>query len=98
MFLLLPPDCILAFAGRPVIPSSVADDGPPLSKDSATLEGYAANSIHANHSDMVKFGSAENSGFRRVLGTLMRWQDLTVPNLNSQQVRSPAMTLTLKCR
>lgn len=42
-------------------------------KDSATLEGYHALSIHANHSDMVKFSSADDNGYRRVLGELDRW-------------------------
>jgi protein SERAC1 len=47
--------------------------GEVVTKESATLEGYNAFSIHANHSNMVKFGSAEDNGFRRLLGELMRW-------------------------
>ncbi|EMT73374.1 hypothetical protein FOC4_g10004744 [Fusarium odoratissimum] len=44
--------------------------GTIVSKESASLEGYSAFSIHTNHSDMVKFGSAEESGFKRLLGEL----------------------------
>lgn len=48
--------------------------GKIVSKESATLEGYSSFSIHANHSDMVKFGSANENGFKRLLGELMRWE------------------------
>ena len=47
--------------------------GKIVSKESATLEGYSSFSIHANHSDMVKFDSANENGFKRLLGELMRW-------------------------
>jgi hypothetical protein len=47
--------------------------GKVVSRDSATLEGYNAISIHANHGDMVKFGSTEDNGFKRLLGELARW-------------------------
>lgn len=47
--------------------------GTIVSKESASLEGYSVFSIHANHSDMAKFGSAEESGFKRLLGELVRW-------------------------
>jgi predicted alpha/beta hydrolase family esterase len=48
--------------------------GKVVSKESATLEGYNQISIHANHRDMVKFGSAEDNGFKRLLGELIRWE------------------------
>ena len=48
--------------------------GTVVSKDSATLEGYNSVSIHANHRDMVKFSSAEDNGFKRLLGELNRWE------------------------
>ena len=48
--------------------------GKIVSRESATLEGYNQFSIHANHSDMVKFGSAEENGFKRLLGELIRWE------------------------
>ena len=48
--------------------------GKVVSKESATLEGYASFSIHANHSDMVKFVSAEENGLKRLLGELVRWE------------------------
>ncbi|KXX73079.1 Protein SERAC1 [Madurella mycetomatis] len=44
-----------------------------VSKDSATLEGYTSFSIHANHRDMAKFASADENGFKRLLGELARW-------------------------
>jgi len=47
--------------------------GTVVAKGSATLEGYAAFSIYANHSDMVKFASPEDNGFKRLLGELARW-------------------------
>jgi protein SERAC1 len=47
--------------------------GKVVSKDSATLEGYNALSIRANHRDMVRFSSAEDNGFKRLLGELVRW-------------------------
>jgi hypothetical protein len=48
--------------------------GKVVPKESATIEGYNQFSIHANHSDMVKFGSAEENGFKRLLGELIRWE------------------------
>lgn len=59
--------------------------GKVVSKESATLEGYASFSIHANHSDMVKFHSAEENGFRRLLAELVRW---------ASQVRHPPLDQT----
>ncbi|RTE70300.1 hypothetical protein BHE90_015307 [Fusarium euwallaceae] len=44
-----------------------------VTKDSATFEGYTPLSIHANHSNMVKFSSDRDTGFKRVAGELMRW-------------------------
>lgn len=67
--------------------------GSVVSKSSATLDGYNAISIHANHSDMVKFGSADDNGFKRLLGELIRWksqiQDPTTsqPILSSKEVQ-----------
>lgn len=48
--------------------------GKVVSKESATLEGYNSATIHANHRDMVKFGSVEDNGFKRLLGELTRWE------------------------
>jgi hypothetical protein len=45
-----------------------------VSKESATLEGYTHITIHADHRDMVRFGSAEENGFKRLLGELIRWE------------------------
>ncbi|CAG2001638.1 unnamed protein product, partial [Fusarium graminearum] len=51
--------------------------GKVVSKESATFEGYDPITIHANHGDMVKFGSAEENGFKRVVGELAVWSSET---------------------
>lgn len=56
---------LLAF-GRVVVP-----------RESATFESYMPISIHANHSNMVKFDSVEDNGFKRLLGVLVRWETST---------------------
>lgn len=43
-------------------------------KRSAIFHGYDFYSIHASHKDMVKFVSAEETGFRRIFAELNRWQ------------------------
>ena len=53
--------------------------GKVVSKESATIEGYMSVSVHANHRDMVKFGSDNENGFKRLVGDLMRW----VPSLST---------------
>lgn len=50
--------------------------GHVVSKESATLEGYTLFSIHADHRDMVRFKSADNTGFLRLVGELTRWMSL----------------------
>ncbi|KAM0547291.1 hypothetical protein ACHAPJ_010426 [Fusarium lateritium] len=47
--------------------------GQVVSKDSATFEGYDPVSIHADHANMVKFGSAGETGFKRLVGELKMW-------------------------
>jgi hypothetical protein len=72
--------------------------GKVVSKESATLEGYASFSIHANHSDMVKFASAEENGFKRLLGELTRWRDQArdsaarQPQSTEAQIQGPVGT------
>ncbi|KAM0418587.1 hypothetical protein ACHAPT_012486 [Fusarium lateritium] len=58
--------------------------GKIVSKESATLEGYNSSSIHANHRDMVKFGSVDDNGFKRLLGELMRWEMQVRPATTGQ--------------
>ena len=59
-------------------------------KESAILEGYGHYSIHATHADMVKFASAEETGFRRVSGELLRWQEsITAPKTKTARPRPP---------
>lgn len=45
-----------------------------VNEASATLEGYSSMSIHANHSNMVKFATTEDNGFKRLVGELVRWK------------------------
>ncbi|RYP79040.1 hypothetical protein DL771_000018 [Monosporascus sp. 5C6A] len=59
--------------------------GRVVSKESATLEGYTAVSVHADHRNMVRFGSADDNGFKRLFGELIRWQGLADPAPSSQQ-------------
>jgi protein SERAC1 len=47
--------------------------GKVVSKESATFAGYTPISIHANHRDMVRFASSDETGYKRVLGELTRW-------------------------
>jgi protein SERAC1 len=47
--------------------------GKVVSKESATLDGYNSITVHANHRNMVRFASAEENGFKRLLGELVRW-------------------------
>ncbi|KAK4141525.1 vegetative incompatibility protein HET-E-1 [Dichotomopilus funicola] len=63
-----PPDVTCFFEELPL-----PGVGKVVSKESATIEGYNPVTIHANHRDMVKFASAEENGFKRVLGELVRW-------------------------
>ncbi|KAI6771494.1 hypothetical protein HG531_009119 [Fusarium graminearum] len=62
--------------------------GKVVSKDSATLESYNAISIHANHSNMVKFSSEDDNGFKRLLGELIRWES-QIRNSVAGQPRRP---------
>ncbi len=62
--------------------------GSVVSKESATLEGYHSISIHANHGDMVKFGSIEDNGLKRLLGELSRWKSQARYPVTSQPTRT----------
>jgi pimeloyl-ACP methyl ester carboxylesterase len=48
--------------------------GQVVSKASATFSDHPLMSIHGNHSDMVKFATIEDNGFKRVAGELVRWE------------------------
>jgi len=47
--------------------------GTVVSKRSATFSGYNLKSIHANHRDMVRFETGEDTGFQRLVSELERW-------------------------
>lgn len=59
--------CFFEELGMPMV-------GKVVSKESATFPGYNPRSIHANHSDMVRFATPDDSGFKRVMGELVRWE------------------------
>jgi hypothetical protein len=44
-----------------------------VSKDSATLQGYTAIGIHADHRDIARFASEDDPGFVGISGELLRW-------------------------
>lgn len=62
--------------------------GEVVPRASATLESYNAISFHANHGDMVKFGSADDNGFQRLLGELVRWESEVGKSATRQVSRS----------
>ena len=59
--------CFCEEIGLPVV-------GKVVSKASATFADHPLMSIHANHSDMVKFATIEDNGFKRLAGELVRWE------------------------
>ncbi|KAI1169676.1 nb-arc and ankyrin domain-containing protein [Nemania sp. FL0916] len=59
-----------------------------VTRESATFESYMISTIHANHSSMVKFQSSEDTGFKRVLGELKRWQATSRASLDTRQIGS----------
>lgn len=74
---------------------------PIVLKESAILDGYRHYSIYATHAGMVKFASAEETGFKRVSGELLRWQEsITAPKprpaTRQRQPRMPHATAKLK--
>lgn len=48
--------------------------GKVVSKASATFADHPVMSIYGNHSDMVKFATVEDNGFKRLAGELVRWE------------------------
>ena len=66
--------------------------GKIVSRESATLEGYNRFSVHANHSDMVKFGSADDNGFKRLLGELVRWESQVGNSVDGGSTQLIALT------
>lgn len=69
--------------------------GKVVSKDSATFESYSAISIHANHRDMVKFSSVDDSGFKRLLGELIRWES-QIRNSATGQPKRPVEEASIR--
>jgi pimeloyl-ACP methyl ester carboxylesterase len=48
--------------------------GKVVSKESAIFDGRDPITVHASHSQMVRFASPEENGFKRLLGELVRWE------------------------
>lgn len=72
--------------------------GKVVSQDSATFGGDTVVSIHANHSNMVKFQSDTDTGFTRLLGVLNGWMpqagnttDVDAVPPEEAQVEKPAI-------
>lgn len=59
--------CFFEELGMPMV-------GKVVSKESTTFPAYNPRSIHANHSDMVRFATPDDNGFKRVVGELVRWE------------------------
>jgi len=74
--------CFFEELPLPVIGKKIVDEA------SATLEDYSSMSIYANHSDMVKFATAEDNGFKRLLGELIRWKANSVKLIRDPQDKS----------
>ncbi|KAL2851263.1 ankyrin repeat-containing domain protein [Aspergillus pseudodeflectus] len=50
---------------------------------SAILPGYANYSIHANHQEMTRFATREDSGYTKIFGELKRWIDSLPANAST---------------
>jgi len=59
--------------------------GRVVTKESAAFPGYTALTIQADHREVVRFKTAEDTGFKRLLGELVRWE---------YEIRSMAVELT----
>lgn len=51
--------------------------GTIVTKSSATMDGHVAVSIRADHESMTKFSSPDDTGFKRLLAELVRWEQQT---------------------
>ncbi|KAF7502470.1 hypothetical protein GJ744_005685 [Endocarpon pusillum] len=57
--------------------------GRVVSKTSATFADHPVMSIYANHSEMVKFASVDDNGFKRLAGELVRWEQELSAHVNA---------------
>ncbi|KAL8388997.1 hypothetical protein RB595_008875 [Gaeumannomyces hyphopodioides] len=86
-------------AGRDIFVASffeelpIAGAGLVVSKDSAVFEeGTIPFSIHANHRDMVRFATAEDSGFVKLVDQLQQWTTLGTLALEQTPLPTAAST------
>lgn len=57
-----------------------------VSRESATFDGYTPITIRADHKTMVKFSSASDNGFKRLVSELKRW----VSDINEERFMTSA--------
>ncbi|MCJ1357195.1 MAG: hypothetical protein MMC33_007191 [Icmadophila ericetorum] len=62
--------------------------GQVVTKDSAKLIGYTSRPIHANHTEMTKFNSSTDTGYKRVLSEINR----SLKPLRTEAVSLAALT------
>lgn len=62
------PEVVCLFEGRPLAGTRMT----VVSEESATFEGFKAIRVDADHRNMVRFASAEEQGFRDLVGELER--------------------------
>lgn len=55
------------------LPPKVPGVGLVVPMHSAILPGYSSYGIHANHQDMTKFGSRDETSYQDICGELLRW-------------------------
>ncbi|KAK3944600.1 ankyrin repeat domain-containing protein 17 [Diplogelasinospora grovesii] len=66
-----------------------------VSRESATFDSFSPIAIHADHREMVRFASAEDPGFRALLGILRLWIS-QVGNAHRREGRTEAPSDCLK--
>ncbi|KAL8419232.1 hypothetical protein RB594_002444 [Gaeumannomyces avenae] len=90
-------------AGRDILVASffeelpIAGAGLVVSKDSAVFdEGTIPFSIHANHCDMVRFATAKDSGFVKLVDQLQQWATLGSPSPRADAAPTATSTGSLE--
>jgi protein SERAC1 len=58
-------------------------------KKYAIFDGHPHFSIRANHRDMVRFSSSDETGFKRLIGELRTWVKSCEPQIVQQLGTSP---------
>lgn len=74
--------CFFEELGMPVV-------GKVVTKESAAFPGYNCISMYANHRDMVRIASGEDTNFKRLLYELTRWERAVVAGGTQLQQSDP---------